>query len=224
MTQIPPVASLSLDGAWSLGEAAYSEISTHLHRLAPATIVEFGSGVSTIRLGLDFPHSTVVSIEHDAQFRAETIALRDAFALKNVDVVFAPLGYTAKRGRIYQSYRLRPAALPTHIDAVLIDGPPYSAFLGREACLHLVHDRLSIGGLVFLDDYNRTHERRAVANWLTTYPGAYRTTVLEIGHGLCLLEKIDFVQPRTAGASQLSNYKHALAHAWRAITARPVGR
>jgi hypothetical protein len=74
------------------------------------------------------------------------------------------------------------------IDAVIVDGPPSSFVRGREACLHQVAAHLKVGARVYLDDALRPDETRIVRNWLKSYRGLRSLGLIEIGHGIHVLE------------------------------------
>lgn len=68
---------LNLDGGYSIGELAFAEICKEFIQRQPVSIVEFGSGRSTARLALDFPGTSILSLESDERFYYQTLALLD---------------------------------------------------------------------------------------------------------------------------------------------------
>jgi hypothetical protein len=192
---------LRLDDVWSIGEASFAELTDELYRLAPGTIVEFGSGVSSVRLALEFPNTRILSIESAPEYWTRTQALRKKHGVGNLHVDLRPLTWQFRAGAVYQSYGF--GAIPASIDAVIVDGPPSFTRRGREACLFSVIRQLRVGGRLYLDDYERSHEQQIVRNWQRTFPGIFVVRVIPTDHHLCVLEKrvtieAPHVDPRVA--------------------------
>lgn len=164
-----------LDSPWSIGEDKYLRILDLLSKNPVNGIIEFGSGKSTIRLGHDFPNSTIVSVENDRRYVAETMRLLDEFGIENVKAIHAPLRLLRIGLRFFLTYdaaALTGAHLPPSVDFILVDGPVEAETLrGREATLYISFALLRTGGIVVLDDYHRDSARRVVRNWLSSYPG-----------------------------------------------------
>lgn len=158
--------------------------------------MEFGSGVSSIRLALEFPDARILSIESNRRWYESVELLRAEHGVENnLTVSFRPLRWQAHGGAAFLSYGR--GTLPERVDAALIDGPPTWTRRGREACLYQVMPRLVRGGLVFLDDYQRRREKTIVRNWRWRYPGAFAVSTIETGHRICVLQKVEDVsRPR----------------------------
>jgi predicted O-methyltransferase YrrM len=179
---------LRLDDVWSIGEASFAELTNDLGRLVPRTLVEFGSGVSSVRLALRFPDAQILSIEHAPEYWTRTQALREKHGVHhNLQVDLRPLTWQFHGGAAYQSYQA--GVVPSSIDAVIVDGPPSFTRRGREACLHFVIRQLRVGGRVYLDDYERAGEQQIVRNWRRQFPQVSVVGVIPTDHHLCVLEK-----------------------------------
>jgi hypothetical protein len=186
---------LSLDGSWALGEPIFAAMVGKLEPMNPRRIVEFGSGRSTVRLAHAFPEATIVSVEHDPEYLAETKRFIAAYSPEAaISVEHRPLCWQTWHGLPYFSYGA--GAFGQGVDAVLIDGPPFpTSARGREACLHHVYGSIRIGGRIFLDDYERPAEQDVVANWMRTYPGSFSVEVLGDKKQMCVLTKERDVVP-----------------------------
>ncbi|MEM1418769.1 MAG: hypothetical protein AAGH15_27990 [Myxococcota bacterium] len=198
-----------LDAPWCLGSAAYAELRSELEALGPKTLVEFGSGASTIALSQDFPGLTILSIEAEPTYLEKTRSgCSDA---AQVTVEHRELAWQRHGGAPFLSYRV--GGFPESVDAVTVDGPPHWTRGGREACLYQVAGRLRVGGLVFLDDYRRRGEQRAVQHWLSAFEGAYRLKrVIRENDHVAVLEKVaDHGEPRHGGLTALELRANALA-------------
>jgi len=183
-------AALEFESSWSLGESAYQAILQDLRAIGAKTIVEFGSGISTLRLSRDLPEATILSIEGDRSFRDQTrhdLELQGGPA--EVTLVHRPLRWQRHGLSWFRSYE--PGEFPGQVDAVLIDGPPIATRRGREACLYQVFPKTHVGTRFYLDDYGREAEQRIVLNWRRAYGRAltHRDT-FEVDHRIAVLERV----------------------------------
>lgn len=183
-------SALEFESSWSLGEMAYRAILEDLRSTGAKSIVEFGSGTSTLRLSRDLPEANILSIESDLAFFDETrtnLGLHGGPA--KVELVHRPLGWQRHGLSCFRSYE--PGRFPDCVDAVLIDGPPIATRRGREACLYQVFPKSHRGTRFYLDDYCREAEQQIVLNWLRAYDGAlvHRKT-FETNHQIAVLERI----------------------------------
>jgi predicted O-methyltransferase YrrM len=199
--------SLDLDGPYGISEAGFAALVAELDRVDPRTIVEFGSGISTVRLAQAFPRARILSIDHEPGFadRTRELAREHGIAGDQVEVRAHPLRWQRFGATFHLTYD-RPA-LPKGIDAVLIDGPPGRTRRGREACLYLVWDRLRVGGVLFLDDMFRSEEQRTAENWRLRLPDGFECRMIPEGHGLLVLTKLaNSGQRRFPPAAMVDNY------------------
>ncbi|HDY76045.1 MAG TPA: hypothetical protein ENH49_05925 [Candidatus Marinimicrobia bacterium] len=178
---------LNLNNGWRIGEDSFTAVVKLFSSISPKVIVEFGAGASSIRLAQEFPDAEIISIDHDQEYIKESINLQQEYSVENLKILYRPIRWQIHGGGIFQCYVQEE--LPASIDAVIIDGPPYFVHLGREACFHQIVQKVSNTGIVVLDDCNRTSERRAVANWLESYPESFDRNNILVGHGLCALVK-----------------------------------
>jgi hypothetical protein len=181
--------AFDLEASWSLGEQAYGSILDDLRSIGAKTIVEFGSGASTLRLSKDLPGSHILSVEGDESFYRRTQGqLARHVGTAHVDLVHRPIRWQRSGLALYRSYA--PGPFPDRVDAVLIDGPPLATRRGREACLHQVFPHTHVGTRFYLDDYCRDAEQRIVSNWLRAYGTALAyCTTFEVGHFVAVLER-----------------------------------
>lgn len=217
--------ALEFSSGWSLGEKAYQAIRDDLVRHGARTIVEFGSGTSTLRLSRDLPHASIFSLDAEREFCEQTRKqLETLGGQASVEVSLRPIVWQRHSLGLFRSYELGP--FPKDVDAVLIDGPPASTRRGREACLYQVFPYARIGARFYLDDYRRQFERQIVHNWLRAYPQelAHRET-FEVDHRIAVLEKLgDRAAPRPVLSNVLDsawqNSRHLLGRARRIASRR----
>ena len=203
---------LSLDNSWSIGEEAFSFLLEELRSLPVENLIEFGSGVSSIRLALQFPQAVIVSIESDPTFYRNMIESLDRYVPgHSLKLELRELCWQRHGLGLYQSYRPGPFFAP--VDAVIIDGPPGWTGRGREACLYQAFRFLRTRGRVYLDDYDRPEEQQIVRNWMASYPGVFRARVLDFpSSALCVLEKTaDIRHPRLTVSATWDNWKDNVA-------------
>ncbi len=190
---------LALEGDWSIGEEAFAVVVDLICQRQPdlRTLVEFGSGPSSIRWAQAFPDASIVAIEGDrpcfenTQRLAEEFLQPDRLYLRYQPLIFQTYG----PGEIL-SYRKDETFWVQHIDCAIVDGPPFYTLRGREACLYQVYPQLAVGGLVILDDYGRNSEKAIVQNWLSVYPDSFAVEILDVGHQLAVLQKLKSVEPQ----------------------------
>lgn len=193
--------SLDLDrSSWAIGEDAFAEVVSTFSSIQPKVILEFGSGVSTVRLALEFPETKIFSVEGDPQFSQQTRQLlAEAKVDDRVVVIESRISWRFVGCSLCCSYE--DIDLPSLVDAVLIDGPPRRFHRGREAVLFSILSKIRTGGIIILDDYNRADERRAVKVCHSAYPSSLTTRTVNKGHGLCVLTKIREEEPRKLRAA-----------------------
>lgn len=172
-------------GPWVLPHGTALELAAALERDQPSTILEAGSGASTVLLAeyaARHPGTTVVSLEQDRAYAARTAAMLQQAGLADaVQLHTAPLTTVETPSGRHPWYDHQ---LPGQIDLALIDGPT-EASGGREAALHALWPHLAPGWQVWLDDADRRGERQALAAWQRHHGVAVRR--LRQPHGLAVV-------------------------------------
>lgn len=138
----------------------------------PESIVELGSGHSTLLIARrleSLGRGHVLAVDHLGEYARRT---REWIAREELGhratVVHAPVVERAVEGRNLPWYsgEAVEAALPAHIDLLIVDGPP--DLFGPEArwpAVPLLRDRLKPGATILMDDGDRPAERRAAFEW-----------------------------------------------------------
>lgn len=178
----PPLPPLR---GWALSpDAALHLVHTVIER-RPATIVELGSGTSSVLLGRavrNLGKGHVTALEHDEEFAGRTRRLLASHGLSEwVDVVSAPLVEREAAGSTYRWYDTSALAeLSDPIDILLVDGPPANTGpLARLPALPLLRSSLADDAVVLLDDTARSEEQEVVERWRALHPEA---TVRTLDH------------------------------------------
>lgn len=171
---LPPMSG------WAASPAVLLELCLTVMERRPSTVVELGSGTSTVVLGRSLQalgeRGHLHSFDHDPRWAERTAALVRDHHLEDVVTIHvcplgpvdvAPMGLRGGPARWYQG-----ATIPSGIGLAFIDGPPSGTGAhARFPALPLLADDLADGALVVLDDADRDDEREIVSEWRRRYPG-----------------------------------------------------
>ncbi len=150
-------------------------ITTVLDR-RPKTIVELGSGVSTLVSAYCLERldagGTIYSVEHQRRFvdRMHTTVRRHALG-DHVELIHAPLKELEIEDTTYRWYDTELLASLDDIDMLVVDGPPSETGpMARYPALPVLKDRLARDAVILVDDAARKDEGAMVARWGQRYP------------------------------------------------------
>lgn len=171
--RLRPTAWIPAAGGWVISYEALAGMVDHLLAgQAPARIVETGSGVSTIWLGLalrEIGSGHLTSLEHDDLYAERTRSQIVRHGLERwCSVISAPLVQQGEQGGQWPAgwYDLSEWE-PHPIDVLLVDGPPgANGPLARDPAFRLLGPYLSAGALVVVDDVDRSDESAMVDAWI----------------------------------------------------------
>lgn len=160
---------------WSASPDFLLLIARHARDARSQTVVECGSGVSTVVLARCMQlngSGHVYSLEHEPEFAGSTRANLERHRLSDwATVVDAPLRPLELNGETWPWYAHE--ALPElTIDMLVIDGPPMP--VGPEVRYPagpVLFLKLAPGATVFLDDAARDDEKRIVERWKREFAG-----------------------------------------------------
>jgi predicted O-methyltransferase YrrM len=123
----------------------------------PKTIVDLGSGMSTLVLAKSAPSSKIYSIDNSAEYAAKTQQVLDSHGVKNVEVRVAPLTPHSSGVDWYEVSKLADIS---EIDLLFIDGPPGSKNpQARHPAIDECIGKLSPRAVIVIDDVGREGER-----------------------------------------------------------------
>ena len=142
------------------------------------TIVEFGSGFSTIciaqLLKISNKTATFISIENDTNWAAELSNILNGLGLlQYVKIIVAPITSVApeiaKKGqeKWYDADAIAARIKEiSNIDMVIVDGPfggttPFARF----SAIPFLKEKMATSFTVFLDDTGRLEEKQIVSDW-----------------------------------------------------------
>ena len=164
-------------------------LSNLLKLVRPRSVVEFGSGESTVVFAswAAANSSSVISVEHDRRWVEEIRKKLDPAQRAAVRLVHAPLRPTRQGLRQFLSYGsiTRLTSDVGQADLLLLDGPHMS---GREIVLYFVLTTCHPGALIVIDDFRHY----AVFDMLRGLPPSIvdcfgGTNIEDNSHGLFVL-------------------------------------
>ncbi len=182
--------------SWAISPDTMALILADLQERESPTIVEFGSGQSTVIFGLWLKRrgsGRLISFEHDAEFAAGVRKQLDACGVgERVAIQIVPLIGRETLGSlpVCETYAL-PDMASLVVDLALVDGPPYwCGASARYYPLRWVVERLSASGTAYLDDTIR-HEERSVISELSARLPDLAVEHLRAEKGLARFTRID---------------------------------
>lgn len=172
-------------GNWAMTPGSVVWVINHINTAGVRTIVECGSGSSTVWFATAMEHrggeGRIVSLESDADYAQMTRNQLAELGLSHrAEVIHAPLVETALPGRAVQPW-YDISGLPddvTAIDLLFVDGPVGAlAKEIRYPGFPELAERLAPGATVILDDTGRPDERHIVETWLQERPAGRQLAV-----------------------------------------------
>lgn len=183
-------------GSWALTPDAAVVLAREIALNHPQTIVELGSGVSTVLIGRMLKQAgsgQLFSLDHDTGWAEETRRHIQASALQDhVVVLDAPLAQQPFGGQEFNWYQI-PEQLKQagSIDLIIVDGPPQALDpngMPRYPALPAFLAQLSPQAIIYVDDANRPQEQAMIARWLQENP-EFKSRMHETVPGTCLLRR-----------------------------------
>jgi predicted O-methyltransferase YrrM len=172
-----PRDALPLLGGWAMEPVAMLAIVELVLGRKPKTIVECGSGTSTIWLAYALERlgsGRVIALEHLEGFADKTRKHLAQHSLERYSEVYvAPLIEREIHGENYLWYATdQVGELPAEIDILIVDGPPGTTGPhARYPALPVLANRLVDGAVVVLDDAARSEESEIQQRWRAEFRG-----------------------------------------------------
>ena len=164
-----PYDALPYLGSWKADTGLLTLLVDHIIEHRPRLVVEFGTGASTLVLARAMQQAgggTLISFEQHADFVEATRKWLADYGLE-ADLRAAPLRRSPGNwpGLWYDH-----GPLPSGIELMLIDGPPWSIHPMTRGAAETLFDRIAPGGTVMLDDAARPGERFVARRWRRMHP------------------------------------------------------
>lgn len=180
-------------GNFAIDAQALAHLITLIEDQRPKTILELGSGTSTIWMGYLCKSygGKIITLDHLGEYLEQTeIAIKRHELNSEVEARLAPLETLECHGEVYSWYSKSSFEDLIDIDLLVIDGPPAATGkMARYPALPNIIAQLSDHATVVLDDAHREEEASIIAEWLDQFPefqvvspGTSRLAVLRRGN------------------------------------------
>lgn len=188
---LPLVAPLPPMRHFAISPDLAKLLVTEILERKPKTIVETGSGVSTLVMGYALKkigQGKIISLENNEDYVHQNQKLLEQHHLeKFVRLDHAPLVPIQIKGKEWLWYQFKRLG---KIDLLLIDGPlAKTQSLARYPALPLLYPSLKPNALIVIDDMIREDEQQMVAQWLEEFPDLERLDLCT-EKGATLLRKV----------------------------------
>jgi predicted O-methyltransferase YrrM len=185
-----PLPSL---GNWTASPELITTLYSLMHLHQPGTILELGSGASSICAGYFCEHlgtGKVITVDHNAEYTEITRKNLNTHQLNEfVQIRHAPLKDCQVQGKRHKWYDISMLDDIGKIDMLVIDGPPLKTQKhARYPALPLLHDKLSDQAVILLDDAARREETEIIKRWLELFP-EFESEFIHSDKGLCILTR-----------------------------------
>lgn len=193
---LPPMRNMAISPDFAAALVA------HVLELKPRTILEFGSGTSTVLCGYCLEmlgEGTVISIDHEEKYAEQTRKLLREHAVERfARVLTSPLKSVSLPPGHWRWYETSFIEGLPAIDLLVVDGPPSQVQqMSRYPALPLIASKLSASATILIDDAAREDERDMLRRWMIEFPGFSLT---ELPH-----EKGTVVLKRDLGLTQVQS-------------------
>ncbi len=180
------------------GAASPDLLSTIFQKIIlndPKTIVELGSGVSTLFMGHLLRdrkmRGKIHSVDHSEEyFKITEENILNAGLTNEVTLYYCPLIKYVMKEKECLWYDISGLTVSS-IDLLIIDGPP--GFLQekmRYPALPLLIDRLAEGALIIVDDYKRYDDSEMVKEWLSENSELKLIAEINSEKGTAIIQKV----------------------------------
>jgi len=172
---INPKLPFPTTGDWAATSHFIALIYKYVLINNPQTIVELGSGASTLytaQLIKDHHFKTkIISLDHDKTYGNKTQEyLKNADLNDIAQVHIAPLKTYKLNTKNCQWYSTDSLKTISPIDLLVVDGPiTHLQKNARYPAIPLLINQLTPGAIILVDDYNRKDEQNIVALWQKEY-------------------------------------------------------
>lgn len=161
---------------WSISPDVAANIISLIQEKRPQTIVDIGSGVSTLVSGYCLRRigsGRVFGVDHEDKFAEQTKQSIGRHEIKDfAQVIYAPLKPVLVNGKKFVWYDTEVFQKTiSSIDMLIVDGPPEKIQpLSRYPALPLMWNKLSDDAVVIVDDAFNPDIKKMIEMWRQEYP------------------------------------------------------
>jgi predicted O-methyltransferase YrrM len=170
-----PRAPMPSSGGWALNPTGLLEVLSLVERHRPKTVLELGSGVSSVWLAyaLEKTGGRLVTIDHEQKYAERTSSLLSLHGLDQIaEVRIAALRPMSVAGADFRWYDPDAFADLSEVDLLVVDGPPGATGpVARYPALPMLEEKLAASATVVLDDVQRPDEQETIRRWTETISG-----------------------------------------------------
>lgn len=191
---VPIRSGLPALGLWTASADLLVELVDRVVHERPTTVVEGGSGVSTVVMALAAKEhglpTRIVALEHQEAWAEHTRAMLERHGVAEyAEVRLAPLAPTSLDGHETPWYDAAAIADLTDVGLVLVDGPPEGTGpRARYPMVPLLKDQLAARCTILVDDTDRPGDADVVERWRPLLPD-FEFDVLRLDKGAALLTR-----------------------------------
>lgn len=191
---VPIRSGLPALGLWTASADLLVELVDRVVHERPTTVVEGGSGVSTVVMALAAKEhglpTRIVALEHQEAWAEHTRAMLERHGVADhAEVRLAPLAPTSLEGHETPWYDASALADLTDVGLVLVDGPPEGTGpRARYPMVPLLQDQLAARCTILVDDTDRPGDADVVERWRPLLPD-FEFEVLRLDKGAALLTR-----------------------------------
>lgn len=191
---VPIRSGLPALGLWTASADLLVELVDRVVHERPTTVVEGGSGVSTVVMALAAKEhglsTRIVALEAQEQWAEHTRAMLERHGVAQyAEVRLAPLAPTSLDGHETPWYDASAIADLTDVGLVLVDGPPEGTGpRARYPMVPLLKDRLAARCTILVDDTGRPGDADVVERWRPLLPD-FEFDVLRLDKGAAVLTR-----------------------------------
>ncbi|HNP17414.1 MAG TPA: class I SAM-dependent methyltransferase [Fulvivirga sp.] len=176
---------------WAISSDFAHVLATKIMSKEKPTIVDVGSGISTLISGYIAKKigGQVISLEHNKDFFEQTNEMISNHELQDyIKLYFCPLKKYTINKKSWQWYDISKIKFPNTIDILTVDGPPGNIQINsRFPAVPILNKYITLDTTVLLDDGAREDEQEIANMWVAGF--GFSSEMLKSHKGIIILQK-----------------------------------